>query len=67
MAFVFDDRKRYTQSKIIDKDHLDMTSRTFHKYYTSDKDFPNPLEESGSHKAWLGRSLNYFLDKKSGR
>lgn len=67
MAFVFDDRKRYTQSKIIDKDHLNMTSRTFQKYYTSDKDFPNPIEESATHKVWLGRSLNYFLDKKSGR
>lgn len=64
---VFDDRKRYTQSKIIDKDHLDMDVRTFHKYYTSDKDFPNPLEESGTHRVWLGRSLNWYLDKKSER
>lgn len=67
MELVFDNRKRYTQAKIIDSDHLDMDVRTFRKYYTSNKDFPTPLEESGTHRVWLGRSLNWYLDKKSGR
>lgn len=64
---VFDTRKVYTQKTIIDSDHLNINSRTFHKNYIGDKTFPKPYKTIGRSDYWTGASLQYWLDKKSGR
>lgn len=61
------DARAYSIGEIVDKDHLNMSRNTFNKRVRYEKAFPKPFISTGNKVVYWGTSIQYWLDKKSGR
>ncbi|MBZ5946058.1 hypothetical protein [Leuconostoc gasicomitatum] len=61
------EKRGYTITEIVDKDHMNMDRKTFSKHIRTDKAFPKPFFESGNSVMFWGTNIQYWIDKKSGR